>query len=99
MEKPTVKTKYRSIFAVLLTSSLVTAANIVPVNAATPGERAKCEEMFKQMGEKAPHDHGAEKRGAPGAMKAQHARCKEIMDMHGESSKQHHDKMHKDDAN
>lgn len=48
--------------------------------AATPDERAKCEEMFKKMGKTAPHDHGAEKTGAPSAMTAEHARCNAILE-------------------
>ncbi|MBR2536542.1 MAG: hypothetical protein IKE66_10765 [Hyphomicrobium sp.] len=51
--------------------------------AATAEERAKCEEMFKKMRSSAPHDHGADKTGAPGSMTAEHARCKQIL---GESA-------------
>lgn len=55
------------------------SAWVPSASAATAAERAKCEEMFKKMGSSAPHDHGAEKTGAPGSMTAEHVRCKEIL--------------------
>ena len=48
--------------------------------AATADERSKCEEMMKKMGTEAPHDHGKEKTGAPNAMTAEHAKCKQMME-------------------
>lgn len=70
--------KYSKILMALGVLALV-SASIPSARAATPEERAKCEEMFKKMGEGAPHDHGAEKTGAPSAMSAEHVRCKEIL--------------------
>ena len=53
---------------------------LVPsVLAATAEERAKCEQMSKQMGTAPPHDHGKDKTGSPSPMTTEHARCKEIM--------------------
>lgn len=71
------------------------SAWIPSVSAATPEERAKCEEMFKKMGSTAPHDHGADKTGVPGPMTAEHVRCKEIL---GEKSGGHTDKPAKHDS-
>lgn len=55
------------------------AVSIPSALAATPEERAKCEEMMKKMGAEAPHDHGKEKTGVPNAMTSEHMRCKDIL--------------------
>ena len=68
----------------------VTMVTSLTANAATPEERAKCEEMFKKMGSTAPHDHGADKTGAPGPMTAEHARCKEILGSTGQAGSGDH---------
>lgn len=65
---------------VLALSALGLLALSIPgALAATPEERAKCEEMMKKMGAEAPHDHGKEKTGAPNAMTSEHMRCKDIL--------------------
>ena len=64
-----------------------------PASAATNEEKAKCEQMVKNMGAATPHDHGKEKSGAPNAMTSEHERCKTILgtngDKKGESKHQH----------
>lgn len=47
--------------------------------AATAEERAKCEEMEKQMGTEQRHEHSQDKGQGPSAMNLTHARCKEIL--------------------
>lgn len=64
---------------VLALSALGLMAATPSALAATPEERAKCEEMVKKMGTEAPHDHGQQKTGAPNAMTAEHIRCKQIL--------------------
>lgn len=74
---------------VLALSALALAVAWVPgANAATPEERAKCEEMVKRMGAEAPHDHGKEKTGAPSSMTTEHVRCKEILAEPGHGHKE-----------
>lgn len=73
-------------YALALASLAFVASWTSSAFAATAEERAKCEEMFKKMGSSAPHDHGADKTGAPGPMTAEHARCKQIL---GESAQGH----------
>lgn len=80
--------KYTKSMAALGALVLVSAW-IPSAFAATPEERAKCEEMFKKMGKTAPHDHGEQKTGAPGPMTAEHARCNAIL---GEKASGHTDK-------
>lgn len=70
-------------YALALASLAFFASWISSAFAATAEERAKCEEMFEKMGSSAPHEHGADKTGAPGSMTADHARCKQIL---GESA-------------
>lgn len=66
--------------AIVCVAALGSITVLVPsVIAATAEERAKCEQMSKQMGTAPPHDHGKDKTGSPGAMTTDHARCKEIM--------------------
>ena len=49
----------------------------VPISlAATADERAKCEEMAKEMGTEQRHAHKSQ---GPAAMNMTHARCKEIL--------------------
>ncbi|MGD9806808.1 MAG: hypothetical protein AB7U78_25800 [Hyphomicrobiaceae bacterium] len=65
---------------VLALSTLGLLALSIPgALAATPEERAKCEEMMKKMGAEAPHDHGKEKTGAPNAMTSEHMHCKDVL--------------------
>jgi hypothetical protein len=47
--------------------------------AATAEERAKCEEMEKQMGTEQRHEHSQDKGQGPSPMNMTHARCKEIL--------------------
>lgn len=76
--------------AALFGVAAVTMASSLTATAATPEERAKCEEMFKKMGSTAPHDHGADKTGAPGPMTAEHVRCKEILGSAGQAGSGDH---------
>jgi hypothetical protein len=55
--------------------------------AATAEEKAKCEQMAKQMGSGVPHDHAQDKGGAPNAMTREHMRCKEILGTAGSGDK------------
>lgn len=74
------------VFAAALSGvAAVAMASSLTANAATPEERAKCEEMFKKMGSTAPHDHGADKTGAPSPMTAEHMRCKDILGSSGQA--------------
>lgn len=81
--------------SVLFGIAAVTMASSLTANAATPEERAKCEEMFKKMGSTAPHDHGADKTGATGPMTAEHVRCKEILGSTGQAGGEHGGKSEK----
>ena len=94
LEAKTMKTE-KVMKKLILASALfgvaaVTMASSLTANAATPEERAKCEEMFKKMGSTAPHDHGADKTGAPGPMTAEHVRCKEILGSTGQAGSSDH---------
>jgi hypothetical protein len=57
----------------------VMAAWVPSAFAATAEERAKCEEMEKQMGTEQRHEHSQDKGQGPSAMNMTHARCKEIL--------------------
>ncbi len=57
----------------------VMAAWVPSAFAATTEERAKCEEMEKQMGTEQRHEHSQDKGLGPSAMNMTHARCKEIL--------------------
>ncbi len=62
---------------IIASGVLTVMAAWVPISlAATADERAKCEEMAKQMGTEQRHEH---KSPGPGTMNITHARCKEIL--------------------
>ena len=46
--------------------------------AVTAQERARCQEMARNMGTAAPHDHQAERSGLASPMNGQHNRCQAI---------------------
>ena len=73
------KNSYRHNLIVGVAALGSVAVWVPSVFAATAEERAKCEEMAKQMGTAPPHDHGADKGQGPGAMTTMHVRCKEIL--------------------
>lgn len=76
-----------TICTLALTLGLVPAAS-----AATPEERAKCEEMMKSMG--LGTIGTPPKSGTADTMTPQHARCKEILAQTGHTTTQHPDGKH-----
>lgn len=44
----------------------------------TAAERARCQEMVRNMGVAAPHDHQAERSGLASPMNGRHDRCRTI---------------------
>lgn len=72
---------------------LTAASNLIPAaSAATPEERAKCEEMMKGMGLGTVGT--PPKSVTPDTMTPQHARCKEILGEAGHSKTEHPDSKH-----
>ena len=64
-------------------SSIALAAMLALSACATTGtvtaeERARCQEMTRNMGAAAPHDHQAERSGMASPMSGRHDRCRAI---------------------
>ena len=66
----------RSVFGVLALASLSACVTTRP---ATAEQRAYCERMAAEMGNRAAHDHGEMKGQGPGGMNLSHQRCREIL--------------------
>lgn len=62
----------------------VTMVTSLTANAATPEERAKCEEMFKKMGETTDQHSQPKAPPGPDPMTGEHQRCKEILGYTGQ---------------
>jgi hypothetical protein len=62
---------------VLLPAMIIVSA-CATTGTVTAEERARCQEMVRNMGVAAPHDHQAERSGMASPMNGRHDRCRAI---------------------
>ena len=64
--------------SVIALAAMMAVSACTTTGTVTAQERARCQEMARQMGLASPHDHQAERSGLASPMNSRHDRCRAI---------------------